>query len=110
MEAKRSKHQQLTATWRVPRKDTLCLPRCVVPIAHAPAALASSAHCMRPGSAWAGCNRLRTAHALAASAPVSTRCGTSAASQGARPRHMACATPKCGLRAQSKSGVNPDTE
>lgn len=33
-------------------------------------------------------------------APVSTRCGISAASQGARPRHSACASPKWGLRAQ----------
>ena len=38
-------------------------------------------------------------------APVSTRCGTSAASQGARPRHSACASPKWGLRAQQNHSM-----
>ncbi len=37
---------------------------------------------------------------MAAITPVSTRCGISAAIHGARPKHKACATPKCGLRGQ----------
>ena len=46
-------------------------------------------------------------HALAAITPVSTKCGTSAASHGARPKHRACATPKCGLRGQGGPSGRP---
>lgn len=57
----------------------------------------SSPHAsLQPGSAAAcRCLCLRP-HALAFTAPLSTRKGTSAASQGASPRHSACAIPKCG--------------
>lgn len=40
-------------------------------------------------------------------APLSTRNGTSAASHGARPRHSACATPKCGLHVREGEGGRP---
>lgn len=49
-----------------------------------------------PSSRTAGAAQA-AAQLLGCTAPLSTRYGTSAASQGASPRHMACAKPKCGL-------------
>lgn len=45
-------------------------------------------------------------HALDCTTPVSTRYGTSAASQGARPRQRACAMPKCGLQKACGGGAS----
>ncbi len=44
---------------------------------------------------------------MAAITPVSTMCGISAAIHGARPKHKACATPKCGLRGQGCPSGRP---
>ena len=51
----------------------------------------------RPGGSQAASARSQRHQERCARAPSSTRKGTSAASQGVRPRHRACAKPKCGL-------------